>query len=140
MRTMETKNRPRHVVFRVSDEEHKYISDACFEAGIRSVSEFVRQAALHFAETRRSNRSLLSDDLTTVALRLEELDGYLRDLSSVIIRILGPAHRPSAPHGEISTASSDSPLEASEPESLSVTPAQTAATGFAGVIALRKSV
>jgi uncharacterized protein (DUF1778 family) len=138
MRTMETKNRPRHVVFRVSDEEHKYISDACFEAGIRSVSEFVRQAALHFAETRRSNRSLLSDDLTTVALRLEELDGYLRDLSSVIIRILGPAHRPSATHGEASTASSDAPLATSEPGNLNVAPAQRDATGL--VIALRKSV
>src|SRR5689334_19036292 len=111
MRTIESKNRPRHVVFRVSDEEHKYLSDACFEAGMRSLSEFVRQAALHYAETRRSNRSLLSDDLTTVALRLEELDGYLRELSNVIIRILGPAHRPVTSHAEISAAVSESALE-----------------------------
>jgi uncharacterized protein (DUF1778 family) len=135
MRTTETKNRPRHVVFRVSDEEHRYLSDACFETGIRSLSEFVRQAALHFAETRRSNRSLLSDDLTTVALRLEELDGYLRDLSRVILRILGPAHRSSETQDEVSTVSSDSETREL---SLNATPSQRVPTSSAGVIALRK--
>jgi hypothetical protein len=99
---IELKNRPRHVVFRVSDEEHKYLSQACFDTGGRSLSEFVRQAALHYADTRRSNHNLLSDDLTTVALRLEEIDAHLRELSKVIKRVLGPTRRNSSNHGELS--------------------------------------
>ena len=144
MRMIEAKNRPRHVVFRVSDQEHKYLSDACSESGIRSLSEFVRQAALHLAETRRSNRSLLSDDLTTVALRLEELDGYLRELSSVIIRILGPAHRPLASQSEGSPTSSETSLnkarrKSKAPQTPNAAPPQRAGTGFDGVLALPKS-
>ena len=66
--TAETKGRPRHVVFRLSDEEHRCLSAVCLETGVRSLSEFVRQAVVHYAETRRSNRVLLTDDLATSSL------------------------------------------------------------------------
>ena len=67
------------------------MSDACAELGMRSLSEFVRQAVFRYALTRRTNRSLLSDDLTTVTLRLRELDKCLHELTEIIARVLGPA-------------------------------------------------
>lgn len=87
--TAETKGRPRHVVFRLSEEEHRCLSNVCLEVGVRSLSEFVRQALVHYVETRRSNRVLLTDDLATVTMRLEELDGSLHELSKIISRVLG---------------------------------------------------
>ena len=113
MRT-EIKNRPRHVVFRVSEEEHEYLCQACGKTGVRSLSEFVRQAALHYAQTQRSSHTLLSDDLTTVALRLEEVDTYLRELSKVIERVLGPARRSTPNDAQRSKVQPDSPLESEE--------------------------
>src|SRR5689334_20649942 len=106
MRT-EIKNRPRHVVFRVSEEEHQYLAQACDKTGVRSLSEFVRQAALHHAQTQRSGHTLLSDDLTTVALRLEEIDTYLRELSQVIERVLGSPRRSTPNDAERSRVQQD---------------------------------
>jgi hypothetical protein len=85
----EPKGRPRHVVFRLSEEEHRSLSAVCVETGVRSLSEFVRQALVHYVETRRSNRVLLTDDLATVTMRLEELDSSLHELSKTISRVLG---------------------------------------------------
>ena len=136
---IELKNRPRHVVFRVSHEEHKYLSQACFDAGGRSLSEFVRQGALHYADTQRSSQSLLSDDLTTVALRLEEIDGYLRELSKVIKRVLGPARRPSPSHGELSHVHLEQPLERDETEGAMLAPVRRQTESFAPSIAIPKS-
>jgi uncharacterized protein (DUF1778 family) len=138
MRT-ELKNRPRHVVFRVSDEEHKYLSQACSDTGVRSLSEFVRQAALHYADTQRSHHSLLSDDLTTVALRLEEVDTHLRELSRVIKRVLGPTRRTSPSHGELSQVHIELPLERDGAEDVSLTPLRRPAERFAPRIAFPKS-
>lgn len=137
MRT-EFKNRPRHVVFRVSEEEHKYLSQACFETGGRSLSEFVRQGALHYAETRRSSHSLLSDDLTTVALRLEEMDAYLRELSKMIKRVLGPARRPLANQTEFSQVLRDAPFESTETEEVHLAPATRPSERFAPGLAVQK--
>ncbi len=136
---IELKNRPRHVVFRVSDEEHKYLSQACFDTGGRSLSEFVRQAALHYADTRRSSHNLLSDDLTTVALRLEEIDAYLRELSKVIKRVLGPTRRTSPSHGELSQFPLELPLERDETEDVMLAPARRPAQRFAPRIVVPKS-
>jgi hypothetical protein len=136
---IELKNRPRHVVFRVSEEEHKYLSQACFDAGVRSLSEFVRQAALHYADTRRSNHSLLSDDLTTVALRLEEIDAYLRELSKVIKRVLGPTRRTSSNHGELSQVHLELPLERDETGDVMMTPGRRPTETIASRIAVPKS-
>ncbi|MEO8097288.1 MAG: hypothetical protein ABI811_06260 [Acidobacteriota bacterium] len=110
MRTTEFKNRPKHVVFRVSADEYRDLSEACFDAGVRSLSEFVRQAALRFAASRKSNQILLSDDLTTVAMRLEELDGSLRQLHAVIARVLGTPRR-SAREESRGLSMAGSPLE-----------------------------
>jgi hypothetical protein len=136
---IELKNRPRHVVFRVSDEEHKYLSQACFDTGGRSLSEFVRQAALHYADTRRSNHNLLSDDLTTVALRLEEIDAYLRELSKVIKRVLGPTRRISSSHRELSQVHLEPPQEREEMEDATMTAGRRPTETFAPRIAVPKS-
>jgi hypothetical protein len=141
---IELKNRPRHVVFRVSDEEHKYLSQACFDAGGRSLSEFVRQAALHYADSRRSNHNLLSDDLTTVALRLEEIDAYLRELSKVIKRVLGPTRRTSPSRGELDPLHLEQvrlelPLERHETEDVVAAPVRRPTETFASRIAVPKS-
>jgi hypothetical protein len=93
MEIIVVKPRPRPVAFRISDAEHKYLCEACAEMGVRSVSELVRQAVTHYLETRRSTRSLLTDDLASVATRLEELDMSLNELSKVISRVLGPSRR-----------------------------------------------
>ena len=141
---IELKNRPRHVVFRVSDDEHKYLSQACFDAGGRSLSEFVRQGALHYADTRRSSHSLLSDDLTTVALRLEEIDAYLRELSKVIKRVLGPTRRTSPSHGELSPIHLEQvhlevPLERDETEDVMLAPGRRPTERFTPRVAVPKS-
>ena len=136
---IELKNRPRHVVFRVSDEEHKYLSQACFDAGGRSLSEFVRQGALHYADTRRSSHNLLSDDLTTVALRLEEIDGYLRELSKVIKRVLGPARRTSPGRGELSHVHLEVPSERDETDDVMLARVRRQTESFQPRIAAPKS-
>jgi hypothetical protein len=87
--TREAKSRPRHVVFRISEQEHNYLTQVCEEMGFRSLSEFVRQAAFHYASTRRPGRTLLADDLATLTLRLEDLDTHLADLRKIVGQVLG---------------------------------------------------
>jgi hypothetical protein len=72
--------------------------------GFRSLSELVRQSAFHYASTRRPGRTLLTDDLATLTMRLEELEGCLAELTGIVGRILGSQPRRVPENSSISDA------------------------------------
>ena len=89
-RSTKKNSRPRLVVFRISEQEHKLLNEVCSSIGMRSLSECVRQAALQFALSHRTSRGLLVGDLATLTSRLQEIDEGVVDLRQIIARVLGP--------------------------------------------------
>jgi hypothetical protein len=79
----------RLVTFRLSDAEYEALRSACELHGVRSVSEFGRDAVLSRMHTLAKTTVSLGEDLTTLGTRLEDLDEALRDLSGHISRVLG---------------------------------------------------
>jgi len=77
------------VTFRLSTEEYESLKTICTLEGARSFSDFSRAAVLDRLRAYKSKRVTLADDLTTLSLRLVELDRTLSDLRSRIGRILG---------------------------------------------------
>lgn len=59
---------------------------ACAEQGVRSVSEFARSAVLR---QMAHHGVTFAEDLNTLSVRLQELDGGLRDASARIRKLLG---------------------------------------------------
>jgi uncharacterized protein (DUF1778 family) len=85
------RGRARTLTFRVSAEEYDLLAKACVRAGTRSLSEFARLAIFDKVEALTSRSLVLNRDLNTLASQLGGLDGALREASSRIGLLLGPA-------------------------------------------------
>lgn len=83
------KKRRRLVTFRVTDDEYNQLRNVCQSEGYRSVSDFAREAVVHRIELHNKPSVSLGEDLATLGMHLEELDGALRDLSGHISKVLG---------------------------------------------------
>jgi len=79
----------RLVTFRLSEAEYEALRSTCELHGVRSVSEFGRDAVLNRMQTLNKTTVSLGEDLTTLGSRLEDLDDALRELSGHISRVLG---------------------------------------------------
>jgi len=79
----------RLVTFRLSEAEYDALRSACEAHGVRSVSEFGRDAVLNRMHSLTKTTVSLGEDLTTLGTRLEDLDEALRELSCHISRVLG---------------------------------------------------
>ncbi len=79
----------RLVTFRLSEAEYEALRSTCELHGVRSVSEFGRDAVLNRMQTLNKTTISLGEDLTTLGSRLEDLDDALRELSGHISRVLG---------------------------------------------------
>lgn len=79
----------RLVTFRLSEAEYEALRSTCELHGVRSVSEFGRDAVLHRMHDLNKTTISLGEDLTTLGTRLEDLDEALRELSGHISRVLG---------------------------------------------------
>lgn len=83
------KRRTRLVTFRVSSEEYEILKQSCLDSECRSISEFARGAILKRIGASRAAHGLLSEDLSTVAAELAELEAALTNLRTRIRRVLG---------------------------------------------------
>jgi len=83
-------SRKKLVTFRVTTEEYESLKNLCIVNGIRSVSEFTRDAVLQTMNSDRNRRSGICADLVTLISALEHIDEALHDLSSRIATVLGP--------------------------------------------------
>jgi hypothetical protein len=81
------------VTFRVSAEEHAQLRDSSLKSGARSISEFVRMAALQKVQRLNGPESGLTGDLMTLGKGLRDLDVLLGDLKKKLRSVLGPAPR-----------------------------------------------
>ena len=79
----------RLVTFRLSEAEYEALRNTCEIHGVRSVSEFGRDAVLNRMHSLNKTTVSLGEDLTTLGTRLEDLDDALRELSGHISRVLG---------------------------------------------------
>lgn len=89
------------VTFRVSPEEHKELQVSRLNCGARSISDFVRVAALQKAHNTFATARSLSGDLMTLSEGLRELDALLVDAQNKIRAVLGPIPRASGCGAEI---------------------------------------
>jgi hypothetical protein len=87
------KRREMLVTFRVSAEEHRSLQASCSKSGARSISEFVRVAALEKAQMMEGPDGGLSGALLTLGRSLRELDTVLGDARKRIRAVLGPVPR-----------------------------------------------
>ena len=79
----------RSITFRLSETEYGALRQACELHGLRSFSEFGRQAVLVRLHNLTKTSVSLGEDLTTLGTCLADLDEALRDLSGRISRVLG---------------------------------------------------
>jgi hypothetical protein len=96
---MALKRRRRVVTFRLSDEEYEALKLHCFEAEVRSISEFSRAAVLDRLSLVSAPQGLLVGNLGLVTRELTGLDKALADLRDHIRRVLGimgPEQEPKA--------------------------------------------
>jgi hypothetical protein len=79
----------RLVTFRLSEAEYESLRHVCELHGVRSVSEFGREAVLSRMNALTKTTVSLGEDLTTLGTCLADLDTSLRELSGRISRVLG---------------------------------------------------
>jgi len=91
------------ITFRVSAEEHEQLEASCLKCGARSISDFVRVAALQKVQMLYGPAGGLSGDLMTLSKGLRELDVVLGDVRKRIRTVLGPIPRTNE-HGIVDTA------------------------------------
>jgi hypothetical protein len=95
------------VTFRVSAEEHEELQASCLRCGARSISEFVRVAALQKVQMMYGPPAGLSGDLMTLTQGLRELDLMLGDIRKRIRSVLGPIPRGSEHTAELGAGGHD---------------------------------
>lgn len=83
-------SRTQLITVRLSTQEHEKLKDLCAKGGARSISDFVREIIIHRTSTSGAKTGLLTTDLTTLTVRLQELNAALTDLSDQILSLLGP--------------------------------------------------
>lgn len=91
------------ITFRVSPDEHRSLQASCLKSGSRSISEFVRVAALEKAQFTDAPDGGLSGALLTLGKSLRDLDMILGDARKKIRAVLGPTPRAqerACDHGE----------------------------------------
>lgn len=91
------------VTFRVSAEEHEQLEVSCLKCGARSISDFVRVAALQKVQMLYGPAGGLSGDLMTLSKGLRELDTVLGEVRKRIRAVLGPIPRAAEQGGNEST-------------------------------------
>ncbi len=79
----------RSITFRLSEAEYDALRQACELHGLRSFSEFGREAVLERLHSLTKTSVSLGEDLATLGGCLLDLDTALRDLSGRITRVLG---------------------------------------------------
>jgi hypothetical protein len=77
------------ITVRLSTEEHETLKRLCAREGARSISDFVREIILQRTSVLRGNTGLLTRDLLTLTVNLQELNTSLNDLSDRILGLLG---------------------------------------------------
>ncbi len=82
------------ITVRLSTEEHEKLKGLCAKEGARSMSDFVREIILQRISVLRGNTGLLTRDLLTLTVNLQELNSSLNDLSDRILGLLGPTDSP----------------------------------------------
>ena len=82
-------NRNHLVTFRLSSDEYESLKTTCTTGGARSISDFARSAVLYQLKAYNLQRVTLAEDLTTLGVDLDDLDGALRELSRRIAKVLG---------------------------------------------------
>jgi hypothetical protein len=80
------------VTFRLTQEEYEAVKNLCLSRGVRSISEFTREA-IRLQLGGHQSRAFVSPDLISLGLALEQIDVALKDLSGKIARVLGPVDR-----------------------------------------------
>ena len=86
---MLSQTKTRLVTIRVGQAEYEAVKRACASQGFRSVSEFARRAVLSELMREGVANASFTDDLRTITLRLQELDGALKDVRTRIAKLLG---------------------------------------------------
>jgi len=80
------KRRDRIVVFRVTDEEHQQLQQACESSGNRNLSEFVRLELLNKVQGRKASRA----NIAGLEKRLAELEAsYVQAMKNIAVPV-GP--------------------------------------------------
>lgn len=104
------KKRTSLVTFRLTHEEYEKVRRACLEQDVRSMSEFARRAVLNEVLRHGSLNVSFADDLTTLTLRLREVDAAVKDVGVRIAKLLGsesgttPAEQEQSPQTETAKA------------------------------------
>ena len=88
------------ITVRLSTEEHEKLKGICAKEGARSISDFVREIILQRISVLRGNTGLLTRDLLTLTVNLQELNSSLNDLSDRILGLLGSPSESSSPRSE----------------------------------------
>ena len=88
------------ITVRLSSDEHEKLKGLCAKEGARSISDFVREIILQRISVLRGNTGLLTRDLLTLTVNLQELNTNLNDLSDRILGLLGgPSDSARPEHG-----------------------------------------
>ena len=78
------KRRDRIVVFRVTDDEHQQLQQACETSGNRNLSEFVRIELLHRVQSRKAARA----NVAALEKRLSELEAsYVETMKNIQVPV-----------------------------------------------------
>ena len=88
------------ITVRLSTEEHEKLKGICAKEGARSISDFVREIILQRISVLRGNTGLLTRDLLTLTVNLQELNTSLNDLSDRILGLLGRPSEAAPPRPE----------------------------------------
>ena len=83
------KNARRLVSFRIAEDQYATLTKVSALTGARSISDFARYTVLNGMESAPTATGSLQCDLTTLAIRLREIDAQLKATRSLIARILG---------------------------------------------------
>jgi mobilization protein NikA len=84
------KRRDRIVVFRVTDEEHQQLQQACESSGNRNLSEFVRLELLNRVQSRKAARA----NIAGLEKRLSDLEAsYIQAMKQIQVPVCqGDSH------------------------------------------------
>lgn len=88
------------ITVRLSTEEHEKLKGLCAKEGARSISDFVREIILQRISVLRGNTGLLTKDLLTLTVNLQELNTSLNHVSNRILGLLGAPPEPPPPASE----------------------------------------
>lgn len=85
--------RAKLLTVRLTEREYEVIKVTSIKQGIRSMAEFVRRGIVCQVARQGSINVTFPDDLTTLSVRLQELDAELKEASACIGRLLGSGKR-----------------------------------------------